>query len=164
MDTIKIKLGELKRIEDSINKLLNMRLPISISYDIGKALKKVSKELSCIENERNRLIKIHGEDQGEGNISIKDREKQKQFFDDMNLLLEKEIEIKYRPINIEVLDIKDSKGKDLLCDMTPQDMINLSEFFFKSSDDSEEEDEGEDTEVTEGEENVTDLKSKRKTK
>jgi hypothetical protein len=141
---VTIKLGELKRIEGSVRKILEMRLPVKAAYNLGKALKRVLKEIEHIDEFRNELIKKYGEVRGEeGNIEIIDPDKKKGFFEEMSTLLEEEISFEFRPIDISVLEIKDSQGKDMLSEFTASDMINLEQFFCSEEDSNAEKEETE---------------------
>jgi len=118
---MKIKLGELKSIEESLKKLITMSLPIRIAYNLSKTLKKVSDELALFEEQKNNLIRKYGsEDEEKKVIEVKDPEKMVNFAKEINELLGVEMDLEFTPIDISLLE-----GKEL----SAADMINLNMFF-----------------------------------
>ena len=118
---MKIKLGELKVIEESLKKLITMSLPIKISYNLSKTLKKISDELTLFDEQKNILIRKYGTENVEKNlIEVIEPQKLVEFSKDINELLSVEIDLEFTPIDIELLE-----GKEL----SPADMINLNMFF-----------------------------------
>ena len=102
---MKIKLGELKSIEESLKKLITMSLPIRIAYNLSKTLKKVSDELALFEEQKNNLIRKYGsEDEEKKVIEVKDPEKMVNFAKEINELLGVEMDLEFTPIDISLLE------------------------------------------------------------
>jgi hypothetical protein len=118
---MKIKLGELKSIEESLKTLINMTLPIKVSYSLGKVLKKISNELVFFEEEKNKLIRTYGTENVEKNvIEVTDPKKIPDFTEKVKELLDIDVDLEFEKIDLALLE-----GKEL----SPADMINLEMFF-----------------------------------
>jgi hypothetical protein len=104
--SISLTLAELKGMESSLTKLLDQQLAVKISYRLSKVLRLISKELTDIEDHRRRLIREHGTELADGNVTITDPEKLKLFQDEFNELLRETITLDFDPIAID--DLGDS--------------------------------------------------------
>lgn len=95
---MKFTLGELKFMEPSLIELSKKDLPIKESWKIAKFLKSVNDELKGVEQERVKLIRKYGEENG-GGIKVKD-DQVVNFSKEYSDLLKEEVEIQILPIVI----------------------------------------------------------------
>jgi len=116
---MKIKLAQIKTIEEPLAKLADKELNVRISYRLGKLLKVIGKELQELETNRIKLIKKYGtpkdDAKGQQEYKIEDDNKDK-FIKDFNELLQEEIKVDFSPICLDQL--KDIK-------LTPVDVMRL---------------------------------------
>lgn len=121
LSAVKFTLGELKSIEESLKKLIELPLPIKISYSLSKVLNNISKELILLEEQRMNLVRKYGETNPETNEIKVSNDNMNSFIQEFNELLQEELELQIKPISI------DSLGDDLK--LTPVDMARLEKFF-----------------------------------
>jgi len=128
---VKLKLGELRPIIDTLPRIIQEKLPVKTSYWLSRALVDITKEFQVFEDTRKKLIegkygkrytkdkkdkdgKVIGK-KGElvienGVYVLKDQaEFEKEFME----LAKQEIEIKYEPRPIDDFIIKDKNGNEL---------------------------------------------------
>ena len=115
-----VTLAELKSIEPSLNKLIQMQLPIKISYRLAKVLKKISQELVTLEETRHMLVKKYGELNEETQQIVVPNDKTQDFVDEMQIILDEIYELEFIPMDIEEM------GNVTL---SPSDVVNLELFF-----------------------------------
>lgn len=115
-----VTLAELKSIEPSLNKLIQMQLPIKISYRLAKVLKKISQELATLEETRHMLVKKYGELNEETQQIVVPNDKTQDFVDEMQIILDEIYELEFIPMDIEEM------GNVTL---SPSDVVNLELFF-----------------------------------
>lgn len=124
MITVKIK--DILNGLDILQKLSNMPLKAKPSARVGKLLKEIDKEIQEFYNARTKLIETYGEKNeygkpviGEnGNYKIQE-DKQKQFSEELDELIDMDIEIS--ALKIDLNDISDTV-------FTPNEMILLEPF------------------------------------
>lgn len=121
LSAVKFTLGELKSIEESLKKLIELPLPIKISYSLSKVLNNISKELILLEEQRMNLVRKYGETNQETKEIKVSNENLDLFVKEFNELLQEELELMIKPININSL------GDDLK--LSPVDMARLEKFF-----------------------------------
>ncbi len=97
-----IKLGQIYKSKDSLQKLFNCDLPVIQSYQLSKVLTAFNEELKRIEEVRTVLVKKHGTEK-DGMFTVEDRSKE-QFFSEFNPLLETEVDIPITKIKLEILN------------------------------------------------------------
>lgn len=113
---MKIKMAEIKAIEEPLSKLMTKELNIKIAYRLSKFLKVVGVELQELENNRIRLVRKYGNkvenkdndpkkknNKGEVEFKITPKNEQK-FIDEYNELLRLEIEVDFNPILLSELE------------------------------------------------------------
>lgn len=100
---IKVKISDIVNETENLKTLQTMKLPIKVSYRIMRLINKLQSELTIYDTKRNELIKEFGEVNEEGNYSVKDPEKIKEFTEKIKEVLEVEIEIDFEPIDVEML-------------------------------------------------------------
>jgi hypothetical protein len=99
---MKIKLGELKNAETSLQKLIEKDLNIKIAYKLGKLIKIISAEFKEIEDSRVKLIKKYGKEDENKNIQVLPENNEK-FYIEFQQLLDEEIDIDFEPLALEEL-------------------------------------------------------------
>lgn len=124
---MKIKLGELDIILESMNKLIQKEMPVKASFLFGRLFKKLAEEYALFDSDRKKLLIKYCELDENDEVKIKDNlaffksdEDANNFNKDILELSNLEIEIDWEPIEIDNLgDIE----------ITPKDLINLNYFF-----------------------------------
>lgn len=120
MSEIKLTIGKLKSIEESLGQLVNEKLPIKIAYRVSKLLPILQKEFKEAEDFRLKLINKYGTEGEDGNISV-NPENMEQFITELNELYSEEISFEFEPISVEALPDDIS--------LTALQLANLSDFF-----------------------------------
>lgn len=108
---MKLKLSEIVNNEKGIEALAAVELPIKISYNIKRLIRKIRPELDTYIEARNSLITELGEeDPKTKNITVKPENSQ-EYARRLGELLDVEVEIDFEPIKISDLgDIKVSSN------------------------------------------------------
>jgi hypothetical protein len=115
---MKVKLFEIKGIEDGLKKVAETDLDVKVAYRIAKLLKKIAEESVVIEETRSKLVTKYGtyvQKEGQPVCEV-DEDKKKDFFKEYGELLNQEIEI-----DIKTILLSDLEGIKL----SPVDMIRL---------------------------------------
>lgn len=128
---MKLKLGELRPIIDTLPKIIEEKLPVKTSYWLSRALVDIIKEFKVFEETRKKLIedkygKRYTKDKKDkdgkiiekkGDLVIKNgvyvMTDMEAFEKEFTELAKQEIEIKYEPRPIESFIIKDKDGKEM---------------------------------------------------
>lgn len=106
---VKIKLEETKPIVFALREILKKELPIKPSYWFGKLAGKIGEEARLFENERMKLVDKYAAKDIDGKLkAVNDEyqfsdENKQPFTDGYKELAETEIEIDFKPININDL-------------------------------------------------------------
>jgi len=95
---MKVKLGEIYRTKDSLQKVSELNIPAKIGIRIARLIRKLAEEIQTIDNQRNLLVKKYGEEK-DGQIVVK-QDKLMDFITEFNDALEQEIEIEGEKIKI----------------------------------------------------------------
>ncbi len=113
---MKIKLSQIVNSVESLKALLEVKLPVKVSYKLSRLVNKLNGPLEEYNKKRNDLIKEYGEEDPETkNWSVKDAEKLKLFVDKITELLSVEEEIEwFEPISISDLGSAEIAPKDLI--------------------------------------------------
>lgn len=118
-----------EKLANSINvlsKLINMELPIKLSYAFSKNITKIDRELEVYNKERQRLIEKYGEKDEEGKLKVKeDGNINILDVDNFNKDIKEILEIE-TDIDIHVIDL-DSVNEDIK--ITPGDLIVIDYMF-----------------------------------
>ncbi len=113
-----IELKELRKIQNSIGKIVSANIPSEkIRYRLSKLAKLLTTELTDLEKERQRLIKEYGEKDAQGNIQVKP-EHEEEFNKRFDELQSESVEVSYVPVDLSGIDA----GLNAL------DMLNLEPF------------------------------------
>ena len=104
-----------------LGEISSRKLPVKVSYAIGKNISKVERELKHYNKERQKIIKDYclKEDDGtlkitEGNYDI-DPERLEYFNKEINELQEIEVEMDIHKFNIELLNGYEMSPGELMC-------------------------------------------------
>ena len=98
---MKFTLGEIRGLEESLVKIMNKEIPVKAAYKLGKFLKKVSKELVTIEEQRISLVKKYSKGENEkGDFQVLS-EKENDFRKEFVELLQTEVNIDVQTVSIE---------------------------------------------------------------
>jgi hypothetical protein len=122
---IKIKLGEIINIIESLNNILIKEIPIKTAYMLSKLAQKIEPELKNFQNSNNKLIEKYGQ-RDENNEIINNNgivpiilDKKEDYKKEIEELLNIEIDIDFEPMSIKSLgDIK----------IAPKDLFVLDRF------------------------------------
>lgn len=128
---MKLQLGELRPIIDTLPKIIEEKLPVKTSYWLSRALVDIIKEFKVFEETRKKLIegkygKRYTKDKKDkdgkvigkkGDLVIENgvyvMTDMEAFEKEFTELAKQEIEIKYEPRPIESFIIKDKDGKEM---------------------------------------------------
>lgn len=118
-----------EKLANSINvlsKLINMELPIKLSYAFSKNITKIDRELEVYNKERQRLIEKYGEKDEEGKLKVKEDGNINIIdVDNFNKDIKEILEIE-TDIDIHVIDL-DSVNEDIK--ITPGELIVIDYMF-----------------------------------
>ncbi len=111
---MKLKLKQIVDSKKQIQDLLEIKLPVKISYRINKLVNKLDPELVIYENKRNELIKELGEKvEGTETVQVK-TENIPKFIEEMNILNDIDVEVDFEKIKVEDLGDIQIAPKDLV--------------------------------------------------
>jgi hypothetical protein len=103
---MQFRLGVMKMVEPSVEKLLKEDLPIRISYRISKFHDNVIKELNRIENLRQQLVRRYGAEVE--NVIRVTEENMSEFNREYEELLNETIDIDFEPIPVkQIIDFSE---------------------------------------------------------
>lgn len=97
---MKVSLGEIFVSTSVMNKMVDATLPAKLSFRLVRMMKGMNDALVNLEEERSKLIKKYGKEQGDGTVTVSEENK-KQFVDEFNDLLAEQIEINWEPVEPE---------------------------------------------------------------
>jgi len=101
---MKLTLAQIKNAEPVVAKLLNVELPIKVSYRFTRIAKAFADEIKYFEDCRMKLFDKYGENQDDGTRKITEQNQQ-QFYSDLTSLLNEEVDFKFdHKIDINLLD------------------------------------------------------------
>jgi len=104
---MKIKIGLVIASQASLNKLLSLELPIKIAFRLNRLLKELQDPIKLAEDQRLVLVKKYGsEDEESGQVRVTEAN-MAEFVKQVTELHEEEIEISFKPIDVE--DLGDAK-------------------------------------------------------
>ncbi|MGU8655284.1 hypothetical protein ACV3RG_16405 [Clostridium perfringens] len=118
---IKMTNKEILEKVGMLGEISNKKLPVKVSYSIGKNISKVERELKHYNKERQKIIVEYclKEDDGtlkitDGNYDI-DPERLEDFNKEINELQEIEVEMDIHKFNIELLNGYEMSPGELIC-------------------------------------------------
>jgi len=129
---LKLKLGELNIVLESLNKLIDKEIPIKTSYKLSKLTKKIIDEYSIYEENRMKLINKYAEKDVDNNIIINKKDNSTTMIGENKINFNKEFT---ELINIEMeLEFEKIKLDDLgEISISPRDLLYLN-FLFDEND------------------------------
>lgn len=96
---MKVRLSDVYVSVPVLNKVLDLELPINVSYKVMKLVNSLNTELKNIEEQRVKLVKKYsGSDQN--NVS---EENKQEFLKEFSALLEEEIDVSWDKISVSSL-------------------------------------------------------------
>lgn len=99
---MKVKLSDIYNSIESLNKLMQVELPITVSYKLVKLLKKLNEEIGLIEQSRIKLVKKYSPDGKDENVAVPE-DKRDEFFKEFAELLTTEVTLNFEPISVSSL-------------------------------------------------------------
>jgi uncharacterized protein YydD (DUF2326 family) len=94
----KVSNMEIYQAKEAISELSKEKFHVSTSYSIAKLMNSLKGQLEVIEQVRLNLIRKYGVEK-DGQISIEpNSENFQKFYDEMNIILSKEVDINYEKI------------------------------------------------------------------
>ena len=129
---MKLKLGELNTILESLNKLIDKEISIKTSYKLSKLTKRLIDEHSIYEKNRMKLINKYAEKDADNNIIINKEDNSTTMIGENKINFNKEFT---ELINIEMeLEFEKIKLDDLgEISISPRDLLYLN-FLFDEND------------------------------
>jgi len=129
---LKLKLGELNIVLDSLNKLIDKEISIKTSYKLSKLTKRLIDEHSIYEKNRMKLINKYAEKDADNNIIINKEDNSTTVIGENKINFNKEFT---ELINIEMeLEFEKIKLDDLgEISISPRDLLYLN-FLFDEND------------------------------
>ena len=127
---MKVKLGRIKLIEESLGKLIKTDIDIKIAYKLSRFLKQVVAESTLLEESRIKLVQKYScnpEDEKEKGKTSVDPAKQQEFFQEYGKLLEEKTDIDFSLIPVE--EFRDIK-------LSALDILNLEGIVFEPTEES----------------------------
>ena len=100
---MKIKLSEIVNSTNRIKELLEIKMPIKVSYRINRIVDKLQPILATYDKKRNELVTEYGEKQENDTIQVTDPEKMKVFIEKITEILEVEEEVDFEKIPVDSL-------------------------------------------------------------
>lgn len=116
---IQITAQELLNGVEGLQTLLNMPLPIKISYCVARLIREVNNEYKLLSRVRQQIGQKYGEASNDGSFNIS-KEQQETFLEEYNNLMNTTISL-----NVEPIELKDLEE---YIKLTPKDIINLMPF------------------------------------
>jgi len=101
---MKLKIREVLEAAPVLKKITVFSLPVKVSYNIMRNMKKIEHELKPFEQSRLNLVEKYGkESEDGGKVTVADENLQS-FYKDVASLLEEEVEVDLRLIKVEQLE------------------------------------------------------------
>lgn len=117
-----IKLSQLLDVEKPLAELMEQQLPLKISYQLAKVLRKASDEMKEFYRLREELFKKLGIEEEDGKFTIPD-DKKEDFTKEIMELAEIEVDM----AEFEPISVADFEGTDIK--MSPMQLATLDQFF-----------------------------------
>jgi len=118
---MKLKMFEIRNMKEPLEKLIGREIPVKVAFRLNNLVKQFDVYLTEIEEYRVKLINTYGKkDEEKGEIVVPPK-KMKDFMKEMNELLNEEVEIDIKPINVNMF------GDDLM--LSTKDLMILEKIF-----------------------------------
>ena len=108
-----MKLRDLVVAREALGRFLALELPAATAFKIARATRPVQAELQNYERQRVALVQRLGEDAGQGQIMVLP-EKSAEFNEEMNALLDVDVELEIRKIDIGIFGETNIRAADLM--------------------------------------------------
>lgn len=124
---MKIKLGELNNALPALEEIVSIKLPVITSFRLTKLITQIQKEIDTLLQHKNKLIEQLGEkttlENGQETYHIPDtnEEAKKEFYEEMNKLLNVDVDINFGE-KLSVKDFKEDSG------ISPKTLLALEQF------------------------------------
>jgi len=122
---MKLKNGEIFNAREPLQKLIEEKFPVKVSYGLAKLTNKLNEQLKVIEEVRQGLIKTYGEADTENPQQIRvnqESENFPKFVSELNELFDQEVEVVFDKVTLpEMVD-----GKSL--EIEPGILMALEKF------------------------------------
>ena len=124
---MKIKLAEIKSRHQSLCMIGNKKLPINISYAVGKNIMKLQEELESIEKARIKLVEQYAEKEEDGTCKVVDGhyelgDNEQKLNEEFMEFMNSETEITVHTVPEAILETVEDVRYDAL---TPAELIAL---------------------------------------
>ncbi len=114
-----MKLVQLVNSKDALQRLIEKELPVKMAYRLSKFVKAANKELEFFEEQRVKLAKKYGKDDGKGQIIVT-AENIPAFSEELDPLLNEDVDLE--PLEMSLSELGN-------IDITTRDIIILSYLF-----------------------------------
>ena len=101
---MKIKLGDIVKAQNSYEELMRTKMPPKAAYWLMKAGRVIDREIETFMKTRDRLIKEIGTHDEEKDTYTVPPEKQAEFTEQMDELLEQELDVNIKPLTQEIVE------------------------------------------------------------
>jgi hypothetical protein len=108
---VKLTNGEIFNARQPLEKLMEVKMPIKVSYELAKLVSKLNEQLQIIEKLRLGLVKTYGTPQDNPSIYkvIPGSKGYSQFFEEFGELMVQEVNITFEPVSLpDTLEIEPS--------------------------------------------------------
>lgn len=123
-DAATLKMQNVADLAKALENIVTQKLPLKVSYKLGKLLKEIVDELNFFEEKRVALVKKYGKENERGiAVDESDTENYSAFLKEYQELLELDVDIDIDKYKINLSDLPDS------VELTPQQMLHLSVLF-----------------------------------
>lgn len=118
---IKLTNKEILERVSILAELRNRKLPVKVSYAIGKNISKIERELKHYNDARQKIIEEYCLKEKDGSLKILDGnydidpKRLNKFNDDIDELKDIEVEIDVHKFNIELLNNYEMSPEELIC-------------------------------------------------
>jgi len=115
------KMYEVKNMKEPLTKLIEKEIPVKAAFRLNNLIKEFDIHLTTIEDYRVQLINKYGvKNEETGDIQVPPK-KMKDFMKEINGLLNEDVTIEFKPLNINLF------GEDLT--LTTKDLMILEKIF-----------------------------------
>jgi len=98
---MKLQNGDIFMVREPLQKLIEQKFPVMVSYKLAKLVAKLNEQFKVIEDVRMGLIRRYGKADEKGNAQVKpEDENWPKFLDEFNELLEQEVEIVFDKVKL----------------------------------------------------------------
>ena len=132
---MKLNNGDIFMAREPLQKLMEQKFPVKVSYNLAKMVSKLNEQLKVIDDVRNGLIRTYGEPEKDNpqQVGIKPESKNfTKFVEELNELLSQEIEVVFDkvklPEKVAATCDKCSHNMDRMLEIEPSVLMALDKF------------------------------------